>query len=169
MRNNHSIVRRTALAWLSIPTGGVLLSFRSGVPSARAMTSVPGPRAISRSTLTGTWRNDFETPTGNGSEICVIDKNGHYSINGEHWFDIVNFRYDSDKQTVRFTKAAIKPGDKRQFFNILVAASPDHLVGHYFLGKEGEGIDDGKAKAKYRLEYTRIVTKDGRGLKAKTV
>ncbi len=160
MSCDHPIVRRTALTWISISTGGALLSFRSGVRAAPATTTETP--AISRSTLTGTWRNDFQTPAGNGSETCVIDKNGHYSINGEHWFDIVDFRYDPATQTVWFTKAAIKPGDDRRFFNILKVVSPDRLIGHYLSGKKGKDVGDDKNTVKYRLEYTRIFKKPSR-------
>ncbi len=171
MSKNHPIIRRTALNWISIPTGLALMSFRSGIRAAPAMTSFLSPQEapsakvplpISRSILTGTWRNDYEAATGNGSEICAIDKHGHYSINGEHWFDIVDFRYDSATQTVAFTKAAIRPADNRRFFNILKIASPDRLIGHYFLSHKGEDVDDRKDRVKYRLEYTRKFTNDGR-------
>lgn len=78
--------------------------------------------------LTGSWKNEFMFNGKMESEVCNIDVDGKYYIEGEHWFNIVDFEHDSKNNTISFIKQAVKPGDERKFYNTVAIVDPDYLV-----------------------------------------
>ena len=92
---------------------------------------------LNKNFLTGTWKNDFISNKKRDSEICDIKADGRYFINGEHWFNVIDFKYDSDANKISFIKAAVQPGDDRKFYNTVLVIDNNyfHLNRGYGLGE----------------------------------
>ena len=78
--------------------------------------------------LTGTWENEFIDNGKQCSEICEIDAGGRYYVDGEHWFNVVDFKYNGANSEISFIKSAVKPSDGRSFYNAVTIVNSNLLV-----------------------------------------
>ncbi len=97
--------------------------------------------------LVGKWRNDFMLDGIKAFELCEIDATGGYFVDGEHWFNVIEFEYDRKTSTISFTKSAVKEGDERQFFNVISKISDNFL----------ENESPTSNKSTYSISYSRIL------------
>lgn len=62
------------------------------------------------------------------SEVCDIDADRKYYIDGELWFNVVDFKHDIKGNRISFIKWAVKPGDERKFYNTVSIVDKNYLV-----------------------------------------
>ncbi len=106
--------------------------------------------------LTGRWKNEFCSDENNGFEICEIREDGKYYIHGEHWFNIVDVKYNSETNKITFVKIAVKPGDARKFYNDLVIINHNLIVGTYYLIDSSKPISEDRIIKDFSLKYKRL-------------
>jgi len=79
--------------------------------------------------MKGTWKNHHTINNRTQIEDLIINEKGWYYVDNEHWFTLENYKYDSKKNRLKFTKTAIRPKDTRKFLNDLTVESFDVLSG----------------------------------------
>lgn len=87
-------------------------------------------KGFSKFDIAGLWRNDWggDSP-GSGSEYLEITKDLEYYVNGDHYFNLVDFSYDKATNKVEFSKVAVKPEDHRRVKDVLTVENNFLLVG----------------------------------------
>jgi hypothetical protein len=98
-------------------------------------------RSISLSSLAGMWKNEWTIGGKTGTEMFQITEDGKYLVNGEHWFNIIDFDYNENQRQIKFIKSSVRPDDFRKLVNIVNLVNNDSLV----------GIENN-----YNIKYTRI-------------
>ena len=106
--------------------------------------------------ITGTWKNEFSLNEKKGFEICEIRKDGKYFVDGEHWFNIVELKYNPGNHKITFIKKAVKPGDYRQFHNELLIINRHLISGTYYLTDDTKSKKDKKPIQYFSLKYIRL-------------
>jgi hypothetical protein len=92
--------------------------------------------------MSGNWRNEWTMSNNRvGSELFQIKDKGKYYVNGEHFFNLEDFKYDYKTNKITFIKAAVKPGDNRRLSNILILDNNNLLSGQ---------------EENYHIKYTRF-------------
>lgn len=102
---------------------------------------------VSTGFLVGTWRNEWETGNGKGSEICYITANGEYNVNYLHVFNVEELTIDSSTGSIRFIKATVNQTPGYRLFNELRIINNSKI--------EGTESIQGSDK-KYGICYTKI-------------
>ena len=106
--------------------------------------------------MTGTWKNEFSLSEKKGFEICKISENGIYTINGEHWFNIKDLKFNTYTNKITFNKTAIKPGDFRKFYNELLIINRNLISGTYYLSDSSKPGNNKKNIPSFSLKYIRL-------------
>lgn len=97
-------------------------------------------QSISQKILVGVWKNSWGPPQA-GHETLEITRDMKYYIGTEHYFNIVDFKFDPQTNYIEFRKVGVRPDDNRDVFNKV------HIVNNDTL--EGTELD-------YPIKYTRI-------------
>lgn len=79
--------------------------------------------------LVGRWRNEWTVNGQTGTETLEITADGRYFLNGAHWFNIDNFKYDAKQNQITFTKVGVRPNDTRRLLNTLIVNNNELLTG----------------------------------------
>ncbi len=82
----------------------------------------------------GKWKNECSQGSQNGSEIFFIKDQNKYFTGDQHWFNIIDFKFDEKGKTLSFNKIGIKEGDNRKLVNNLKIINNELF--------EGEEIDN---------------------------
>ena len=85
-------------------------------------------REVSIDLLEGTWLNQWTINGRTNSEICQIQNDGRYFINGTHCFDVTDISYNSITQRISFVKVSVQDPDTR-LTNILRIRNENLLEG----------------------------------------
>ena len=95
--------------------------------------------------LIGTWHNEYQSQGRKGYEICEIKDDGKYLIDGQHYFDIIDFNYNARKNQITFTKKAVRENDNRKLKNIM------NIENNFLLTGTEEDVD-----RNFITKYTKI-------------
>jgi len=77
--------------------------------------------------LKGTWRNDWGD--NEGHEIFTLNEKGNYAIDGEHIFDLTEFKFNLKSNKITFYKTGVRQGDERKVLNSVKVINNELLVG----------------------------------------
>jgi hypothetical protein len=92
--------------------------------------------------LVGTWLNEWDLNGKNaGSETAVIKDDSGYYRNGEHIFNVEDFKINYKNSQISFDKVSVRQNDHRRSENKLTIVNKDLLLGN---------------EAGYPIRYTRI-------------
>lgn len=93
----------------------------------------------------GVWQSEFNAPHIRGKEPNIEIKEGYkYFVEGQHWFNIQNFKISNDQKTITFTKFGLGD-DKRIIYNELKILK----LGEVYSGYEIEKADNKKIAITY--------------------
>ena len=84
---------------------------------------------ITEKFLVGTWKNEWLSNGRWHSETLQITEDFKYVTSGEHWFNVVDFKYDPKNRRLEFTKVSVRPNEIRKLANFLTVKNNDLLVG----------------------------------------
>ena len=97
-------------------------------------------QGISQKILVGVWKNNWGPPNA-GHEILKITPDMKYYIGDDHYFNIVDFKYDPQTNYIEFKKVGVKPNDNREVIDKVRIVNNDLLEG---------------AEQDYPIKYTKL-------------
>jgi len=112
----------------SIPLYQILLLLVLGFIFYSRLKKKYRVQSKSQKFLVGVWKNEWGMPII-GQETAKITDDLKYYINGQHFFDLKNFKYDPYKNTIEFLKVGVRENDERKILNTLSVNDNFTLVG----------------------------------------
>jgi hypothetical protein len=128
VQNGMSIVGRTLMYHFPVYVYQVILLTAAGTFYYYRLKNKYRIQGISQKILVGVWKNNWGPPQA-GHEILKITPDMKYYIGDDHYFNIIDFKYDPQTNYIEFKKVGVKPNDHREVLNKVRIVNNDMLEG----------------------------------------